>query len=67
MKQLLFSLMLLLVFTYALAWFELIRNKMLTGNWVRDVRLSFHYYLGSVIPYWWLVACIAMVIIVVLF
>jgi len=41
--------------TYILGWFDLINNKMLTGNWLKDFPKSIAYYVQWVLPYWWLI------------
>jgi len=41
--------------TYFLGWFDLINNKMLTGNWLKDFSKSITYYVQWVLPYWWLI------------
>lgn len=40
--------------TYAFGWMDLVSNNMLTGDWIADFTKSIKYYVGWVIPYWWL-------------
>ena len=41
------------VVTYGLAWYDLVRNGRV-GDGLGAVPESFGYWLGSVLPYWWL-------------
>jgi len=56
----------MVLFTYALGWIDLVNNKLLTGNWFRDILKSFSYYIGWVIPYWWLIILIGTIVLSVI-
>jgi hypothetical protein len=52
----------LILITYALGWWDLIGNKQLTGNILKDISRSITYYFTNVIPYWWAVILISGVV-----
>lgn len=54
-KYIVWGLLFMILLTYAFGWVDLVDNKMLTGNWFKDFSKSITYYVGWIIPYWWLV------------
>ena len=57
------GLLLMILVTYAFGWVDLVNSKMLTGNWIKDFSKSVTYYVGWVIPYWWLIILVGALII----
>lgn len=53
--------------SYAFGWMDLVNNNMLSGNWLIDFTKSITYYIGWVIPYWWLMNLIGALILSVVF
>ncbi len=56
----------MVLLTYVLGWIDLVQNKMLTGNWIKDILKSFSYYISWVIPYWWLIIIIGTIVLALL-
>ncbi|PWG81171.1 hypothetical protein [Pararcticibacter amylolyticus] len=54
-KSLLIYIGLLMLITYAFALGDLIGNKQLTGDILKDILRSITYYFTDVIIYWWAV------------
>lgn len=48
----------LILITYAFGWGDLIGNKQLTGNILKDILRSVTYYFTNVLIYWWAVIII---------
>jgi membrane-anchored glycerophosphoryl diester phosphodiesterase (GDPDase) len=48
MNCLMLGFIIMLILIYALGWFDLIENKMLTGNILKDLKKSFRDYLGAI-------------------
>lgn len=48
----------MVLLSYALGWVDLIGNEELTESWWENVKKSFSYYIGWVLPYWWLLIII---------
>lgn len=66
MKYIIISLVIMVLLTYVLGWIDLVQNKMLTGNWIKDILKSFSYYISWVIPYWWLIIIIGTIVLALL-
>lgn len=45
----------MLILTYSLGWSDIMKNGTLTGEWGKDLKQSFLYYIKWVLPYWWLI------------
>lgn len=61
-KSLLTYIGILILITYAFEWGDLIGNKQLTGNILKDILRSITYYFTDVIVYWWAVILIGGVV-----
>lgn len=61
-KYFLVSLLFMVILTYALGWIDIVENEMLTGNWLKDIFKSFSYYVGWILPFWWLIILVSSVI-----
>lgn len=57
-KTLLIYIGILILITYAFGWGDLIGNKQLTGNILKDILRSITYYVTNVLIYWWAVIII---------
>jgi hypothetical protein len=62
-KYFAWGLLFTILVTYAFGWIDLLNNNMLTGNWSTDFTKSLSYYVGWVIPYWWLMNLIVALVI----
>lgn len=56
----------ILIIMFGLSWFDLVGNKMLSGNLFKDIWLSITYYIGW-LPTWWLIILIGSIILSFLF
>lgn len=61
-KSLLIYIGILVLITYAFGWGDLIGNKQLTGNVLKDILRSITYYFTDVIIYWWAVILVGGVV-----
>lgn len=61
-KSLLIYIGILILITYAFGWGDLIGNKQLTGNVLKDILRSITYYFTDVIIYWWAVIIVGGVV-----
>jgi hypothetical protein len=66
LKYSLISLAIMVLLTYYFGWKDMIANGQLTGNWLKDFLKSISYYVGWVLPYWWLLILIGTVILTLL-
>lgn len=55
LKYFSWSLLLMIAFTYALGWIDIVSNELLTGNIFKDMLKSFPYYIKWILPYWWFI------------
>lgn len=58
-KILVIYISILILITYTFGWSDLICNKQLTGNVLKDTLRSVIYYFTDVVIYWWAVIVIS--------
>lgn len=62
LKYYLWSLLIMIIFTYALGWIDIVFNELLTGNIFKDILQSFPYFIEWILPYWWLIIIVGALI-----
>lgn len=62
LKYFLWSLLLMAILTYVLAWFDIINNQIDTGNWFKTLLYSFKYWAFWFVNYILIILVVATVL-----
>jgi purine-cytosine permease-like protein len=62
LKYAAYSLLIMILITYSLGWIDLISNQQLSGDWLNDFFKSLTYYVSWVLPYWWVIILIGVIV-----